>query len=100
MDPGAAAQPPFLLADRAEPGDRRAGCRSQCAPDAPARGQPARPVPRTRPPGAEAAAGQALRVRRMAGTAGGGRPPPPPLWGIIIPVPPPPPPAPPPPPPP
>ena len=41
LDIGAAEEPPLLLAGRAEPGDRRAGCRPQCPADAPPRHQPA-----------------------------------------------------------
>jgi transposase len=59
LDPGTAAQPPFFLARRVEPGDRRVDRRSQRAADATLGRQPPRSVPRARQPVAEAAAGRA-----------------------------------------
>jgi transposase len=49
LDPGTAAQPPFSLARRVEPGDRRADRRSQRAADPTLGRQPPRSVPRARP---------------------------------------------------
>jgi len=63
----------LVVACRAEPGNRRAGRRSQCAANAPPRRQPARPVPRARPSGIEGAAGRALSIRRVAGAPGRAR---------------------------
>ena len=63
-------KPPLLLAGRAEPRDLGAGRRPRCAAHAPAWRQPARPVRRTRPSGAQGTAGRALPVRRVASAAG------------------------------
>ena len=66
LDPGAAAPRDLLLARRAERADRRAARGAERAADARLRREPARALRAARPAGAEAAAGRALRVRRVA----------------------------------
>ena len=83
LDPGAPAQPPLLLAGRAQRGDRRAGRRPQRAADAPARASAGatcsssstarrssrcRPSPTTTPSGACAGSGSTTMSTSTATT--------------------------------
>ena len=73
LDHRQAAQPAVLLARRVERGHRRAGRAAQQPRVAPSRREPTRAVRGAGAPGAQAAAGRALRLRRMEGMQGRAR---------------------------